>query len=254
MNTAAHAVAAITLAASAASAQTPPHAAACQACHGRAGVSASGHIPNLAGQKADYLVAQLKAFKSGARKNKLMAAIAAPLSEAEMRGLAQFWSAQGGTAAQADANDTAAILSRMEWPANFPAGFTVYETEVSTADAIVVERYANTIALQAARAGQALPDGSVIVAANHNLVADDKGQPTKGVVSSYSAKAARAGWGADVPALLRNGNWDYAAFNAQGVRNDKLNQADCLACHKPIAADSYVFTLKALREHALRGR
>jgi cytochrome c553 len=242
----------IALAASAAAAQMPPQVAACQACHGRAGISDSGSIPNLAGQKADYLVAQLQAFKSGTRKNELMAAIAAPLSEAEMRSLAQFWSAQAGAAAPIDANNTVPILSRMEWPTNFPAGFAVYETVVSAADSVVIERYANQAALQAARAGQPLPDNSVIVVANRRLVPDDRGQPTKGPVNSYSAMASRAGWGAEVPALLRNGNWDYAAFNAQGVRNDRLNQAQCLACHKPIAADSHVFTLKTLREHAQR--
>jgi cytochrome c553 len=242
----------IALGASTAAAQTPPHVAACQACHGRAGISDSGSIPNLAGQKADYLVAQLQAFKSGKRKNELMAAIAAPLSEVEMRSLAHFWSAQAGAAAPTDANNTVPILSRMEWPTSFPVGFTVYETVFSAADSMVIERYANQAALQAARAGQPLPDNSVIVVANRRLVPDDQGQPAKGPVHSYSAMASRAGWGAEVPALLRNGNWDYAAFNAQGVRNNKLNQAQCLACHKPIAADSHVFTVKTLREHALR--
>jgi cytochrome c553 len=252
MNVAARFAWSIALGGSAAASQTPPHVADCQACHGRAGISDSDSIPNLAGQKAEYLVAQLQAFKNGTRKNELMAAIAAPLSEVEMRSLAQFWSAQAGAAAPADANNTVPILSRMEWPTNFPADFAVYETVVSVTDSVVIERYANQAALQAARASQPLPDNSMIVVVNRRLVPDDKGQPTKGPVNSYSAMASRAGWGAAVPALLRNGNWDYAAFNAQGVRNDKLNQAQCLACHKPIAADSHVFTLKTLREHAQR--
>jgi cytochrome c553 len=232
--------------------QTPPQIAACQACHGRAGVSDQGHIPNLAGQKPGYLVAQLQAFKSGARKNELMAAIAAQLSDTEMRGLAQFWAAQGGAWATAEASTAMPILSRMTLPAGFPEGFTVYETVVSTSDAVVTERHANKVALQAARAGQPLPDGSVIVVANHALVQDKNGQATKGAVSSYAAMASRDGWGAAVPALLRNGNWDYALFDGQGVRNERLNQAPCLACHRPIASSSYVFTLKALREQALR--
>ena len=49
----------------------------------------------------------------------------------------------------------------------------------------------------------------------------------------------RAGWGDTVPALLRNGDWDYALFAADGSRRDGLNQAPCLACHKPLAADSF---------------
>ena len=50
--------------------------AACAACHGANGVSVSDTIPNLAGQKAAYLEAQLRALKSGARRNAVMNAIA----------------------------------------------------------------------------------------------------------------------------------------------------------------------------------
>ena len=79
---------------------------------------------------------------------------------------------------------------------------------------------------------------------------DAQGKPVAGKVLSYAAMSARAGWGTEVPLLLRNGDWDYALFDANRVRRDGLNQAQCLACHKPIAADSYVFTMKQLREAA----
>jgi hypothetical protein len=48
-----------------------------------------------------------------------------------------------------------------------------------------------------------------------------------------------------VPDLLRNGNWHYANFRADGT-NTTPNQAACLACHKPLAGDDYAFTRKAL--------
>ncbi len=41
----------------------------CIGCHGAQGNSGSSDFPNLAGQQAAYLVAQLKAFKEGRRKN-----------------------------------------------------------------------------------------------------------------------------------------------------------------------------------------
>ena len=44
----------------------------CAACHGANGISPSPIWPNLKGQKAQYIVLQLKAFKSGARKNPSM--------------------------------------------------------------------------------------------------------------------------------------------------------------------------------------
>lgn len=232
--------------------QTPPQLPACQACHGRAGISDSSGIPNLAGQKADYLAAQLQAFKRGERKNDLMAAVAGQLSDADMRDLAQYWAAQPPVAAPAPGGQALAIASRMSLPVDFPAGFVVYDTVVSAQDQLVVKRHANNLTVQAVRQGQPLPDGAVVVVVNHTLERDAQGKASAGAVRSYSAMASRAGWGAQVPELLRNDNWDYALFNAQGVRHDKLNQAQCLACHKPLVADSYLFTMKALREHALR--
>ena len=43
-------------------------AGACIACHGIDGIATSPTFPNLAGQNAPYIVAQLKALKSGERK------------------------------------------------------------------------------------------------------------------------------------------------------------------------------------------
>lgn len=240
------------LSGSVAAAQVPPQVAACQACHGRVGISDSSSIPNLAGQKADYLAAQLRAFKRGERKNDLMAAVAGQLSDADMVSLARHWSAQAPALAVAPGAQTVAIASRMTLPADFPAGFVVYDTEVNADQKTIIKRHANTAAVAALRQGRLLPDGSAVVVVNHALERDAQGQPKAGAARSYSAMESRAGWGAEVPELLRNHNWDYALFNAQGVRNDKLNQAQCLACHKPVAADDYVFTMKALRDFAMR--
>ncbi|MCE9659709.1 MAG: cytochrome P460 family protein [Burkholderiales bacterium] len=228
---------------------------ACQACHGKEGISESAEIPNLAGQKQAYLVKQLQAFRGGTRKNDLMAAIAGQLGDDEMRALALVWSQLPGAAAatSAPAGSIAALRSRMSFPAGFPAGFTLYETVVDGGQ--VARRYANAVALRAAREGKPLPDGAAIIVANHPAqldaarkpVLDAAGQPAAGPVLSYAGMAVRDGWGQDVPVLLRNGDWDYALFAADGSRRDGLNQAACLACHKPQAADSYVFTMKALR-------
>ncbi len=70
-------------------------AAVCSACHGANGVSTIASYPNLAGQKADYIVLQLKAFQSGDRKGgqaAIMAPMAANLSEQDMMDLAAYFS------------------------------------------------------------------------------------------------------------------------------------------------------------------
>ncbi len=69
-------------------------AAACVACHGPAGNSSNPEWPKLAGQGARYTYEQLKRFKSGDRKSPLMAPMAAPLSDEDMRDLAAYFAAQ----------------------------------------------------------------------------------------------------------------------------------------------------------------
>ena len=66
-------------------------AASCGACHGTDGISKIPTYPNLKGQKAAYTVKQLKAFKSGARKDPTMNAMAKPLSDADMANLAAYF-------------------------------------------------------------------------------------------------------------------------------------------------------------------
>jgi cytochrome c553 len=61
----------------------------CQECHGPTGAG-SGTKPRLAGQHAEYQFAQLKAYKSGSRKNPIMSGIAAALREEDMRALAEY--------------------------------------------------------------------------------------------------------------------------------------------------------------------
>ena len=71
-------------------------AAVCAACHGAGGNSAMPEWPNLAGQGSTYIVSQLKAFKSGARKNAIMAPQAANLTLRDMQDLAAYFSHQQG--------------------------------------------------------------------------------------------------------------------------------------------------------------
>jgi cytochrome c553 len=65
----------------------------CQACHGTDGLSQVPDAPNIAGQVEGYLVTQLQAFKSGARKNEAMTLVAAGLSKQDIDDLAAWYSA-----------------------------------------------------------------------------------------------------------------------------------------------------------------
>ena len=65
----------------------------CQACHGIDGLSKVPDAPNIAGQTESYLVTQLQAFKSGARKNDAMSLVAPALSDNDVEDLAAYFSA-----------------------------------------------------------------------------------------------------------------------------------------------------------------
>lgn len=63
---------------------------ACLPCHGvgAAGVPGAPPIPRLDGQHADYLTRQLREFKSGKRKNDLMAPLVGAMKKGQMPALA----------------------------------------------------------------------------------------------------------------------------------------------------------------------
>ncbi len=64
----------------------------CQVCHGQGGKSTNPTYPMLAGQHAQYIVKQLKAFKTGHRKDPIMNQMAAGLNDQDMEDVAAFFS------------------------------------------------------------------------------------------------------------------------------------------------------------------
>jgi cytochrome c553 len=63
----------------------------CTACHGPQGNSVNPMWPSIAGQSANYTLAQMTAFKDGSRSDPLMTAQAMLLSEDDMRDLAVYF-------------------------------------------------------------------------------------------------------------------------------------------------------------------
>jgi cytochrome c553 len=232
-------------------------ATVCAACHGPAGVSVSDAIPNLAAQRAGYLESQLKALKEGTRKNAVMNAIAAQLSAADIANVAAYFAAQpgAGTGAKSDFLPNLAKTS-VAFPEGYKDGFVKYHAIDFPATKQVRHYYANKTAVQAAKAGKALPDGSVLFAEVHAAKLDADQKPVTGAdghfvpekLLFYTAMAREAGWGRDIPEMLRNDDWNYAVFTLEKKHRPGVNQAECLACHKPLDKASYTFTLKQIAE------
>jgi len=69
-------------------------AAACGACHTQDGSRGIPANPILAAQHPEYITKQLIEFKSGKRKNAIMAGLAAGLSEEDMKHIAAFYASK----------------------------------------------------------------------------------------------------------------------------------------------------------------
>ena len=74
----------------------PEVASTCTACHGDTGKGINSAFPSLNGQHADYLVAALNQYRSGERKNAIMAGFAGNLSDEDIQALAEYYSSQAG--------------------------------------------------------------------------------------------------------------------------------------------------------------
>ncbi len=233
--------------------------AVCAACHGANGVSISAGMPNLAGQRGPYIVKQLKAYKSKKRKHAIMGGVTSQLDNAAMADVAAYYASLPGAPVGAENSKPPAnfIAKRVVLPADL-SGFTHYLTFNHKRRKQLRKVYANSVALEAAKAGRELPDGSVILVETFKAKLGPDKKPVVGAdgffVSTgragFTAMERQAGWGNDFHGLIRNGNWHYGVFKPDRSARPNINQATCLSCHKPLAKDSYLFSIKALTDAA----
>jgi hypothetical protein len=110
-------------------------------------------------------------------------------------------------------------------------------------------------AVDAAKEGKPLPSGTVLTLLQYRAVLGPDGNPTKdangrfskGELIGYAVMEKRAGWGAEYPDNVRNGDWEYQSFLADRKVNDKSNLTACFNCHKPLDKQDYVFSYDKLK-------
>jgi hypothetical protein len=115
--------------------------------------------------------------------------------------------------------------------------------------------YASRAAIEAAKAGKPMPDGTVFVDAHYNARLDKDGNPEKDAngrfiradLRQYAVMRKEKGWGADYPADKRNGEWEYRVFTPEHKWNDKVSADACLGCHLPQASQDFVMSYDALK-------
>ncbi len=94
-----------------------------------------------------------------------------------------------------------------------------------------------------AEAGQPFANGSILVMEIYNAKKNAEGTLEKGadgnLVKADLAKVfvmqKEAGWGKGAPENVRNGDWIYSAFKANGERLD-VDYTTCRGCHLPLGA------------------
>ncbi len=234
-------------------------AEACATCHGPAGVSTSEDIPNLAAQKQAYLAGELEAFRSGERESQVMNAIATSLSDTDIANLAAHFAGLAGAEPGAvAANPTGLDGSLPGFPADFAETFTEYH-RIDFEDRRQVRAYfANAAALAAAEAGGPFPAVAYLLVeifaaeedADGNLARGEDGRLVAAERTGFTAMEKQEGWGAEVPELLRNDDWRYTTFTAEGERRDGVNEGPCLACHVPLEETDFTFTFDEIRAAA----
>jgi len=112
------------------------------------------------------------------------------------------------------------------------------------------EVYTSQAALDAAKKGEPLPDGTVItlvqyrakLGADGNPEKDANGRFIKGDLLAYTVMEKRKGWGAEYADDIRNGEWEYQAFTGTKAVNANAKLTACFQCHKPLpSGQDFVF-------------
>lgn len=152
-------------------------------------------------------------------------------------------------AAPAGAQDSIA------YPKDYKTSFTNYLSLDRTQNPDqIIRLFANDKTIAAAKAGQEIPDGAVIVGEIYKAKLDKDGKP---VVSALGRKVRdklaaiavmekRAGFGKDLPDKLQNNGWDFALFKPDGANTGKDVTA-CRECHAPLKDTQHLFSLEHLK-------
>ena len=144
--------------------------------------------------------------------------------------------------------------NKVAYPENWSKG-VMYATVDRPDTKQYREFYTTPEVLAAVRAGKPVPDGALITLAAYMAQVDASGVPLKdangrylkGNLAAVNVQQKMKGHGDDIPAAIRNGDWQYQSFTPDGKVNDKANLTACYQCHLPFAKDEYLTNLAKLK-------
>jgi len=145
------------------------------------------------------------------------------------------------------------VAQEVAFPTDYKSGvlYNIVDREDRTE---VHQQYTSRKALEAAKAGRPLPRGTVITSANYKALLDPQGNPVRdargnfltGELVRIVVMEKREGWGREYPDNLRNGEWEFAAFTPDRLRDTQMDTKVCMECHKGHDHLDYVKTYLAM--------
>jgi hypothetical protein len=99
--------------------------------------------------------------------------------------------------------------------------------------------YALPATVDAVKAGQTLPPGTVLVL---ELFRND-------VFTEYFVMEKGVDLGLDYPEELRNGDWHFQQFAPDKQVSSASNPERCMGCHQSQARNDFMFTTDRMRAH-----
>ena len=126
----------------------------------------------------------------------------------------------------------------VKFPENFKDGVMYLEKDRGNLTEYI---YTDKEAINAAKEGRDFPYGTVITLVEYYR--------ETGRLKRYVVMEKQKGWGESYPEDIRNGEWEYQAFNPDGSVQTDENLNRCFSCHKSVAEDDYVFTVDAMKSY-----
>lgn len=145
---------------------------------------------------------------------------------------------------------------KIHFPKNYKKVFENYLSLDRTQHANqTIRLFASPTTMRSANKDAPLPSGTVLVAevykakknAAGKVVKSGLGRRIRGPLAAIAVMEKRDGWGKEVPATLRNGDWDFAIFSPTGKRLVGKDLDSCRSCHAPLSASDHVFSLEHIK-------
>lgn len=157
---------------------------------------------------------------------------------------------------------TGAGREPMALPENYREEFIHFAT-VDRSDAKTRKLYINLEAMNALRAGDPLPDRTILIIEAYQAALGSGGEALRDaagrliadeLVPEIHMAERRSAWRIeDLAASSRVGDWNFGAFDFETGAANRSELSDCFSCHEGASSRDFVFSLPELRAYARTG-